>query len=186
MLAVDTYSIVVDKIPVGKAYCSLCSRLRRGVLYNAAVELKCNKLALGHHRDDIIETLLLNILYSGQIKAMSPRLRSDDGRNIVIRPLSYCSESDLVKLSNEQQFPIIPCDLCGSQDNMKRKKVKKLITELHAENPNVRGNMFHALQNVKPSHLLDSSLRSMFSGEPLINEDPFAALVSSPTQIESK
>ena len=158
MLTQDTYSIVTEKIPVGKAYCSLCSRLRRGILYNAAVDLGCNKLALGHHRDDIIETLMLNILYSGQIKAMSPNFLSDDKRNTVIRPLAYCSEADIRTLSEELEFPIIPCNLCGSQENLKRQKVKGMIDRLHQENPHVRGNMFNALRNVRPGQLLDPKL----------------------------
>jgi tRNA 2-thiocytidine biosynthesis protein TtcA len=149
MLKQDTYSIVTEKIPIGKAYCSLCSRLRRGILYNAVVDLGCNKIALGHHRDDIIETLMLNIFYSGQIKAMSPHYLSDDKRNTVIRPLAYYSEEDIGKLSDQCEFPIIPCDLCGSQENLKRQKVKRLIDDLNQENPHVRGNMFNALRNVR-------------------------------------
>jgi tRNA 2-thiocytidine biosynthesis protein TtcA len=159
MLAQDTYRIVTEKIPAGKTYCSLCSRLRRGILYNAAVELGCNKIALGHHRDDTITTLLMNLLYAGQCKAMPPRLTSDDGRNIVIRPLIACEEADLAALAAEKGFPILPCDLCGSQPNLQRKRVGRLIEQLHAENPHVKSNLFAALANVRPSHLLDPHLR---------------------------
>lgn len=159
MLSRDTYSIVTSMIPEGRTYCSLCSRLRRGVLYDAAVELGCNKLALGHHRDDIIETVLLNLLYAGQLKAMPPKLVSDDGRNTLIRPLAYCDEADIARFAELLEFPILPCDLCGSQEHLHRKKVKALIASLQAENDKVRGNIFAALRNVVPSHLLDPDLR---------------------------
>ena len=160
MIAQDTYSIVLDKIPAGKTYCSLCSRLRRGILYNAAKELGCTKIALGHHRDDLIETLLLNVLYSGQIKSMAPYLAPENGMAAVIRPLAFCAEEDVAALAQHLAFPIIPCNLCGSQDNMHRQRVKKLVAELHAENPKVKPNLLAALGNVVPSHLLDASLLS--------------------------
>jgi len=159
MIAHDTYSIVQEKVPAGKTYCSMCSRLRRGILYNLAEELGATKIALGHHRDDIIETLMLNLLYSGQIKAMPPRLVSDDGRNVVIRPLAYCIEDDIRRFAEERAFPIIPCDLCGTQENLERQNIKRLIAHLHDRNPNVKGNLFAALSNVRPSHLLDPALR---------------------------
>jgi tRNA 2-thiocytidine biosynthesis protein TtcA len=154
----DTYSVVKAKTPEGKTYCPLCSRLRRGILYDTAVELGATKIALGHHRDDVIETLLLNIFYSGQLKAMPPRLHSDDGRNVVIRPLVFCAEEDLAAFALERDFPIIPCNLCGSQDNLHRQKVKELISSLHDENSCVKGNLLASLGNVKVSHLLDASL----------------------------
>jgi tRNA 2-thiocytidine biosynthesis protein TtcA len=155
----DTYSIVKEKVPEGKTFCSLCSRLRRGILYTVASELSATKIALGHHRDDAIETLLLNLFYSGQIKAMPPRLRSDDGRHVVIRPLIYASERELAEFAAEKAFPIIPCDLCGSQEHLQRKQVKALLDRLDAENPHVRANVFASLANVRPSHLLDTEMR---------------------------
>ncbi len=154
----DTYSVVKREIPTGKAYCSLCSRLRRGILYNVAVELGATKVALGHHRDDLIETLLLNQMYAGQLKAMAPRLVADDRRNTIVRPLILCDEQDLIAYATEKQFPIVPCDLCGSQDNLKRVAVRQLLRQLERDNPQVRRNLLAAAGNIKPSHLLDSRI----------------------------
>lgn len=158
ILTRDTYSIVKEKIPAGNTYCSLCSRLRRGIIYTYAEEHGFNKIALGHHRDDMIRTLLMSILYNGEIKSMPPKLLSDNKRHIVIRPLAYCQEKDIIRYAKEQLFPIIPCTLCGSQDNLVRQKVMVLIDQLTAENPKIPSNMLHALQSVKPSQLMDKTL----------------------------
>ena len=158
MVREDTYSIVTDKIPEGKTYCSLCSRLRRGILYRLATELGCTKIALGHHRDDAIVTLMLNLVFSGQLKAMPPKLMADDGVHVVIRPLVYCAEDELAAFAAEERFPILPCDLCGSQENLQRKAISRLLAELDERSPGARQNMLAALTNVRPSHLFDKDL----------------------------
>ena len=159
----DTYSIVTRVIPTGKTMCSLCSRLRRGVLYRVAGELGATKIALGHHRDDILGTFFLNLFYGGRIKAMPPKLVSDDGRHVVIRPLAYVNEADLTRFAAIKQFPIIPCNLCGSQDNLKRQEVKRMLSEWERRHPGRVKNTFNALARVVPSHLMDRSLQD-FAG----------------------
>ena len=154
----DTYSIVKRVIPEGKTMCSLCSRLRRGVLYRVAQELGADKIALGHHRDDILETLFLNMFYGGKLKTMPPKLVSDDGRNVVIRPLAYCEERDLEAYAELRQFPIIPCTLCGSQETLKRKEVKALLRDWEKRFPGRVATLLTSIQNVRPSHLLDRTL----------------------------
>lgn len=158
VLTRDTYSIVKEKIPEGKTYCSLCSRLRRGIIYTYAEEKGFNKIALGHHRDDLIRTLMMSILYNGDIRSMPPKLLSDNKKHIVIRPLAYVQEKDIIQYAMEQAYPIIPCTLCGSQENLMRKRVGKLIDTLAEENPKIPSNMLHALQSIKPSQLMDKNL----------------------------
>jgi tRNA 2-thiocytidine biosynthesis protein TtcA len=154
----DTYSIVKDKIPEGKTMCSLCSRLRRGILYRVATELGATKIALGHHRDDILATLFLNMFFGGKLKGMPPKLQSDDGRHVVIRPLAYVAEKDLVRWAEHRQFPLIPCTLCGNQENLQRKQVSAMLKDWEKKHPGRLDNMLHALQNVVPSHLADGTL----------------------------
>ncbi|GMR07580.1 MAG: tRNA 2-thiocytidine(32) synthetase TtcA [Gammaproteobacteria bacterium] len=155
ILKKDTYSIVIDKIPEGKTYCSLCSRLRRGNIYAYAERNGYNKIALGHHRDDLIESLLMSILYSGRISSMPPKLLTDNKKHVVIRPMAYCQEDDIREYAEQQQFPIIPCNLCGSQQNMTRAKVKDLIRNLAEENPKIPGNILASLGNVSLTQLMD-------------------------------
>ncbi|WCE08760.1 tRNA 2-thiocytidine(32) synthetase TtcA [Pseudomonas sp. JBR1] len=154
----DTYSVVKEKIPEGKTTCSLCSRLRRGILYTFADEIGATKMALGHHRDDMVETFFLNLFHGGTLKAMPPKLRADDGRNVVIRPLAYCNEKDIEAYALLREFPIIPCNLCGSQENLQRKVVKEMLLEWERKTPGRTEIMFRALQNVVPSQLADREL----------------------------
>lgn len=154
----DTYSIVKSIIPEGKTMCSLCSRLRRGILYRVASEEGATKIALGHHRDDIVETLFLNMFHAGKLKAMPPKLKSDDGQNVIIRPLAYCSEKDIEHYAEMRKFPIIPCNLCGSQENLQRAQIKQMLQTWEKENPGRIDSLFRALQNVCPSHLADTQL----------------------------
>lgn len=153
----DTYSIVTDKIPENKTYCSLCSRLRRGIIYKYATENKFDKIALGHHREDLITSLFMSILYNGQIKSMPPKLLTDNKKNIIIRPLVFCQEKDIATFAVAKGFPIIPCNLCGSQTNLKRVETKKLINQLAKDNPKIPSNILHALQSLQPSQLMDQN-----------------------------
>lgn len=194
----DTHSIVKEKIPEGKTTCSLCSRLRRGVIYRTAKELGANKIALGHHRDDIVETFFLNMFFGGKMKAMPPKLATDDGKHIVIRPLAYCREADIATYARAMEYPIIPCDLCGSQENLQRKKVKEMLHQWERETPGRVDNVFRALADVVPSHLADTSLfdfRGLATGLAKVDEESLfgdtsyeqAALIfssSSETRIE--
>jgi tRNA 2-thiocytidine biosynthesis protein TtcA len=188
----DTYSVVKRVVPEGKTTCGLCSRLRRGVIYRVASEIGATRIALGHHRDDLIETLFLNMFHGGKMKAMSPKLVSDDGRHVVIRPLAYCHERDLAQFAADRAFPIIPCNLCGSQPNLQRQAVKEMLREWDRKFPGRVENIFRAMQNVVPSHLADSALFEFgtlrtqpapypggdvaFDGEPYGDTDPRLAL----------
>jgi tRNA 2-thiocytidine biosynthesis protein TtcA len=154
----DTYSIVKEKIPEGKTTCSLCSRLRRGVIYRTAKELGANKIALGHHRDDIVHTLFLNLLFGGKLKGMPPKLVTDDGAHVVIRPLAYCSEADIARYARGMEFPIIPCNLCGSQSNLQRQKIREMMADWDRRYPGRTESVFSAMQNIVPSHLADGEL----------------------------
>jgi tRNA 2-thiocytidine biosynthesis protein TtcA len=158
ILEEDTYSLVTEMVPAGKTYCGWCSRFRRGILYRFAKEQGYTKIALGHHRDDLVETLFLNMFHGGTLKTMPPKLRSDDGANIVIRPLAYCKEKDLARFAEMREFPIIPCNLCGSQDNLQRQAIKEMLTTWDKQFPGRIETMFKAMCNVAPSHLLDESL----------------------------
>lgn len=168
----NTYAIVKDKVPEGKTTCSLCSRLRRGILYRTATELGATKIALGHHRDDILQTLFLNMFFGGKLKGMPPKLMSDDGKHIVIRPLAYCREKDIERYSEAKEFPIIPCNLCGSQPNLQRQVIKDLLRDWDKRYPGRVETMFRATQNVVPSHLCDTELfdfKNVSHGDEVIN-----------------
>jgi tRNA 2-thiocytidine biosynthesis protein TtcA len=177
----DTYSVVKEKIPEGKTTCSLCSRLRRGIIYTTAKELGANKIALGHHRDDIVETLFLNMFFGAKLKAMPPKLATNDKQNIVIRPLAYCSEKDISSYSRQMAFPIIPCDLCGSQENLQRQKVKDMLIAWEREQPGRINNIFRAITNVEPSHLADFDLYDFksLSQSNSSDEDPLFGDIAS-------
>ena len=172
----DTYSVVKRLIPEGRTMCSLCSRMRRGALYRYAAENGITKVALGHHRDDIVETLFLNLFFGGKLKAMAPKLRSEDGRHIVIRPLAYVSERDIARYANAHEFPIIPCNLCGSQENLQRAAVKKMLAEWERDYPGRTESLLTALRNVEPAHLADTRLFD-FAG---LQADPAASTPIEP------
>ncbi len=178
----DTYSVVKRLVPEGDTMCSLCSRLRRGVLYRVARELGATKIALGHHRDDILETFFLNLFFAGIMKAMSPKLQSDDGQHIVVRPLAYVREADLEEYAGIRQFPIIPCDLCGSQQTLQRKQVKQMLREWEMRHPGRVESMFRALSEVIPSHLLDRKLFDFAHLQKTGNADRHGDIAFDPLQ----
>lgn len=189
----DTYTVVKSKIPEGKTTCSLCSRLRRGVIYRTAKEVGANKIALGHHRDDIVHTLFLNLFFGGQLKAMPPKLVTDDGAHVVIRPLAYCSEVDIARFARGMAYPIIPCNLCGSQDNLQRQKIREMLADWDQRYPGRTESVFSALQKVVPSHLADATLFDfkglrpgidlavVDGGDPVFDALPLDASWSSPS-----
>ncbi|WP_319242372.1 tRNA 2-thiocytidine(32) synthetase TtcA [uncultured Propionivibrio sp.] len=190
----DTYSIVKEKIPEGKTTCSLCSRLRRGVIYRTAKELGANKIALGHHRDDIVHTLFLNLLFGGKLKGMPPKLLTDDGAHVVIRPLAYCSEHDIARYARGMEFPIIPCNLCGSQSNLQRQKIREMMAEWDSRYPGRTESVFTAMQNIVPSHLADTALFGFkdlrvgqtldaMDGGDLVFDDPFQESLPPATSV---
>jgi len=188
----NTYAIVKDKIPEGKTTCSLCSRLRRAVLYKAAKNLGATKIALGHHRDDMIETLMLNMFYGGKMKAMPAKLVSDNGEHVVIRPLAFCKEVELIQYAELKQFPIIPCNLCGSQPNLQRQNIKRMLQEWHEQSPGRIESMFTAMRNVVPSHLCDNNLfdfKTINSTSGIINGGDLAfdePILTETTHVSSK
>ncbi len=171
VLSEDTYSVVTEHVKTGATYCSLCSRLRRGILYTAAQRLQCNKIALGHHRDDALETFLMNLFYGGKLQAMPPKYTTDDGRFEVIRPLIECAEETIQEFAAEQAFPILPCNLCGSQPGLMRDRMTALLAHLEQDNPNVKSIMMAALANVSPSHLLDPRLAELSRARPAESAD---------------
>ncbi len=172
IIEADTYAIVQEKIAPGKTTCSLCSRLRRGVLYRTAKALGANKIALGHHRDDMVETFFLNLFHGGRMKGMPPKLVTDDGHHVVIRPLAYCQESDLSRYAQHKAFPIIPCNLCGSQENLQRQAIKQWLHREEKAHPGRIDNIFSALQNVTPSHLADTTLFDFAALHPTQHPEP--------------
>ncbi len=179
----DTYSVVTRVIPAGKTMCGLCSRLRRGILYRVADEIGATKIALGHHRDDIVETLFLNMFYGGRLKAMPPKLVSDDGRHVLIRPLAYCAERDIARYARGRRFPIIPCNLCGSQENLQRARIKRMLAEWEREDPGRTDRLFRSLQHVTPSHLADRALFD-FEGLAAARPEPSAGAHAEPASSE--
>jgi tRNA 2-thiocytidine biosynthesis protein TtcA len=170
----DTYSIVVDKTPEGKTMCSLCSRLRRGTLYGAAEEMGITKIALGHHREDVLETFFLNLFFSGKLETMPAKYKTNDGKHIVIRPMVFCREEDIAAYAVSQAFPIIPCNLCGSQENMQRKKIKQLLLDWEADFPNRKEIMYNALKNISPSHMYDASIYDFNAFQSIVKEGDLA------------